>query len=47
MGIETILIVLGVVFVVAVLVVASRTRRKATGAQAPKTDAPSGVKPRE
>jgi hypothetical protein len=47
MGIETILIVLGVVVVIAVAVGASRAKRKASGAQAPKTTAPSTVKPRE
>jgi hypothetical protein len=47
MGIETILIVLGVVIVVAVLVGASRAKRKASGTQASKTTAPSTVEPRE
>lgn len=47
MGIETILIVLGVVIVVALAVGASRAKRKAAGTQAPKTTAPSTVKRRD
>lgn len=42
MGIETILIVLGVVVVIAVGVGASRAKRKAAGTQAPK---PGGLPP--
>jgi hypothetical protein len=47
MGIETILIVLGVAAVIAIAVGASRAKRKASGTQAPKTTAPSSVRPRE
>jgi FtsZ-interacting cell division protein ZipA len=47
MGIETILIVLGVIIVVALAVGASRAKRKASGTQAPKTTTSSTVKPRE
>lgn len=43
MGIETILIVLGVVIVIAVAVGAKRAKRSAPPTQAPKTDAPSSV----
>jgi len=47
MGIETILIVVGLVVVIAVLVGASRAKRNVSGTQAPKSTAASTVKPRE
>ena len=47
MGIETILIVLGVVIVIALAVGASRAKRKASDSQAPKAARPSTVKRRE
>ncbi len=43
MGIETILIVIGVAVVIAVAVGASRAKRKAGGTQAPKPQTPSDV----
>lgn len=47
MGIETILIVLGVVIVIALVVGASRAKRKAADTQAPASTRPSTVKKRE
>ncbi|WP_158305426.1 hypothetical protein [Opitutus terrae] len=44
MGIETILIVLGVAIVIAVAVGASRAKRNAPATQAPKTNVPSSVR---
>ncbi len=46
MGIETILIVLGVVVVIAVAVGVSRTKRKVGDAQAPKVATPPSVQKR-
>lgn len=43
MGIETILIVIGLAIVIAIGVGASRAKRKAGTTQAPKTTAPSSV----
>lgn len=47
MGIETILIVLGLAIVIAVAVGAKRAKRKAPVTQAPKTDVPSSVRKKE
>ena len=47
MGIETILIVLGIVVVIALAVGASRAKRKASDTQAPKAAGPSTVKRRD
>ena len=47
MGIETILIVFGIIIVIGIAVGVSRAKRKAGGTQAPKTSAPSGVSRKE
>jgi hypothetical protein len=43
MGIETIIIVFGIVIVIAIGVGVSRAKRRAAGTQAPRSDAPSSV----
>jgi hypothetical protein len=47
MGIETILIVFGVVIVIAIAVGASRAKRKAANTRAPKPSNPSSTEPRQ